>query len=404
MEPWTARPGSSSVMPMIFRPGHRLLALTLLLALPACNGGGPQLTSGGDCPPGGAGCPCDGDKCYGDLECLGNTCINPNGDDDGASPASEPGTSEPPTSEPLTTESPTTDPLTTGVTQTSGATQTSGDTTTGGVTTVDPSTGSSTGAVVPGTTTTGDAESSTTLPDSTGPGDTTGPPEDPGLPEGAMCDIFVQDCAAGLKCTPYANSPNGSWNDSMCTKVVANPDKIGESCSAIGSISSGKDTCEADSMCFNIPFGGLDGGDCVAFCNGTPQKPTCDDPAMSCMINNGGFLSLCVPKCDPLLVDCAVGDVCIPNSAQGDFVCIFDASKGAGQGASCSGPNSCAPGFICITGTYVQNCVKNACCTDVCDTDLANTCAGMPTVTCRPFFSPGKAKPGYEDVGFCGLP
>lgn len=393
---------------MVLRRGHDLLALTLLLALPACNGGGPQLTSGGDCPKGSAGCPCDGEKCYGDLECLGNICINPNGDDDGPSPSSEPGTSEPPTGEPPTSEPLTGDPATTGLVTTDPSTttavaQTSGDGTTGGATTRDPDTSSSTGAVMPGTTTTGEPETSTTLVDSTGPLDTTGPPEDPGLPEGSMCDIFVQDCAAGLKCMPYGNN-GGTWNDSICSKIAVNPDEIGETCSVVGKSTSGKDSCEADSMCFNVPAGKLDGGTCTAFCNGTPQAPTCDDPATSCMINNGGFLSLCLPKCDPLIVDCKVGQICIPNSAQGTFVCAVDVSKGAGQGVACTAVNGCAPHFICITGTYVQGCVKNSCCTAVCDTDLANTCAGMPAVSCRPFFSPGKAKPGYEDVGFCGIP
>lgn len=375
--------------------------MTLLLALPACNDGNPQLSASGDCPGGSQGCPCVNDQCYGTLLCLGNTCIDPGGAD-GPSPASEP-----PTGEPSTSESPTGEPPTTGTT--TGVAQTSGDGTTTGVTTRGPDTSSSTGPVVPETTTitttttTSEPGTSTTLPDDTGPVDTTGDPVDPGLPEGAMCDIFVQDCAAGLKCMPYGNN-GGPWNDSMCSKIVPNPDQIGESCSVVGKSTSGKDSCAADSMCFNVPGNQLEGGTCTAFCNGTPQKPICDDPATSCMINNGGFLSVCLPKCDPLLVECEAGQVCIPNSAMGDFVCALDASKGAGQGATCTAVNGCASGFICITGTYVQGCAKNSCCTKVCDTDLANTCVGMPAVTCRPFFSPGKAKSGYEDVGFCGLP
>ena len=376
---------------MAFLSGPRSFALALLLALSACGDGSPKLTSeGGECTPGSQGCPCFNDACFGALECLGGTCIDPGGAD-----------SNPPVTDSGTTETPTTGHVTTSPT---GATHSTQVTTNENSETGFTATSDSTGPAVSSTTTTGDPETGTTALDDTGPLDTGNfIPNDPGAPPGGMSDGFKQHRAPGQKCMPYSNDGSGTWNDAMCSDIDPAPDKLGASCSVVDSGTSGIDSCAAGSMCFNLPPGELDGGTCTPFCKGSAQNPTCSDPKTSCAVSNGGFLALCLTNCDPLASNCKAGQVCVPNNTAGTFVCVLDASNGADQGDSCAYANGCSPGFICITGDYVQNCNKNACCTAFCDTTLPNTCAGNPAVTCIPFYEVGTAPPGYEDVGICGI-
>ena len=43
------------------------------------------------------------------------------------------------------------------------------------------------------------------------------------------------------------------------------------------------------------------------------------------------------------------------------------------------------------------------CCLPYCDLDLPNTCPGQG-LQCVPWYEPGEAPPGLEDVGVCHLP
>ncbi len=369
----------------------RSLSITLLLAAPACNDGNPQLTTAtaGECPAGSQGCPCISDGCFGGLECLGGVCIDPGGAD-----------SNPPVT--ASTSASTSDATSATTPTSEGQSETAAPPTTNGG-------DSSTGSVTPATTTSGEPPqtTSTTLPpDTTDAGDESVGfiPSDTGEPPGGDCDVFKQDCPAGQKCMPYADDGGSTWNALKCSKIDPTPDKVGATCSVVDSGTSGEDSCAAGSMCFNVPPGEVDGGACVAFCKGTPDNPTCADPKTTCIVSNEEVLALCLPTCDPLASACKAGQVCVPNPQGSNFVCFIDASAGANQGDPCQYSNGCSPGFICINGPYVQNCNSQACCTAYCDTDLANTCVGKPTVECIPYYEDGTAPPGYEDVGICGIP
>ena len=164
---------------------------------------------------------------------------------------------------------------------------------------------------------------------------------------------------------------------------------------------SGVDNCAKASMCWDVD-GDTNEGVCVAFCEGSPEEPTCD-PGFSCRITGDGVLILCLPDCDPLVQDCPGDDTCIPDGG-GSFICVLDASGDAGvYGDPCEFANSCDPGLYCLPPEYVEDCKGAGCCTPFCDTSEANTCPG-DTQECVPWYEEGMAPPGNEDIGICGVP
>ena len=222
---------------------------------------------------------------------------------------------------------------------------------------------------------------------------------------GVECDVWNQDCPDGQKCMPWANDGGNSWNATKCSPVDANPNQVGDDCTTEGGGVSGVDTCDQSMMCWNVDAdSGL--GYCVAFCEGSPDSPTCSNPDNLCSIYNDGVLPLCLPKCDPLLQDCPTDrDVCV-NSADGiEFVCVLDASGEAGvYGDPCEFVNVCDAGLFCAAPANVPGCASTGCCSPFCDmTDMGATCPdGMQE--CVAWYAEGEAPPGREDVGFCGIP
>jgi hypothetical protein len=223
------------------------------------------------------------------------------------------------------------------------------------------------------------------------------------------CDVFAQDCPVGEKCTAWANDGGEEWNATRCVPVAPDPDQPGESCMVEGGPVSGIDTCDLGSLCLDVDDETLT-GTCVALCTGTVDAPTCEEEGTVCAISNGGALALCRPACDPLAQDCPAGDGCYPF--QGGWACAADASGGSGYGEPCEFINACAPGLACLDSGAVppgEACEGAAgCCTEICDvTDPAGDmqCAGAPGgQICEPWFDPGRAPAGLEDVGVCAVP
>ena len=228
---------------------------------------------------------------------------------------------------------------------------------------------------------------------------------------GGSCDVWSQDCPEGQKCMPYANDGGNAWNATKCTPIAPDPKQPGEACSVEGNGTSGVDNCVQASMCWGVDEE-TNMGTCVPFCAGTPDAPMCDDPADTCVVANDGVLTLCLPRCDPLLQDCSADEVCIPVPSGDDFACVLDASEGTGTaGAPCESLNVCNPGLSCESAAVVPGCMgSGACCAPFCDlTDpnASQTCAAAytePGAECVPFFEMGTAPPEYEDVGVCLLP
>jgi hypothetical protein len=125
------------------------------------------------------------------------------------------------------------------------------------------------------------------------------------------------------------------------------------------------------------------------------------------MIAYEGVVHVCLPPCDPLLQACPFAATCVPVDAS--FFCLPDESGKSGQiGTGCADINDCEPGLVCAHPDVVPECADAGCCTELCDTTLADpdtqcSAAGQG-VHCLPWYEDGRAPPGWEDVGACVIP
>lgn len=210
------------------------------------------------------------------------------------------------------------------------------------------------------------------------------------------CSLYEHDCGPGEKCSPWANDGGSAWNATKCVAIAADPDKPGESCNRIGPGLSGEDTCDQSSFCWDVnPETGE--GMCIPYCEGHPNQPTCSTPGEQ--PSSGKLFCLCLPRCNPLLNDCAVGCGCYP--VEDTFQCVPDGSGDEGVfGDACEFVNTCDPGLTCVGRDNFEGCDSQNCCTRYCSLDAVDTCPGGNV--CRPWYPEGMAWPGQEDLGFCG--
>ena len=249
-------------------------------------------------------------------------------------------------------------------------------------------------------------------PDETGevddPGSSSGASEDPScgflcpedMPPGGECDQWAQDCPAGQKCSAYADDGSTAWNNTKCVDVIGDPGLPGDACSVEGGGVSGIDSCDVGVMCWDVDPN-TSQGVCVALCTGTAEAATCE-AGFSCAIAND-VLNLCLPDCDPLAQDCPGDDLCLPSDDH--FICVLDAGGDEGQAFDpCEFGNVCDKGLYCFDPGYASECDANAsgCCLPFCDLS-APDCPGVGQ-ECQAWYDGGTAPPGFESVGFCGLP
>ncbi|MCX4241697.1 hypothetical protein [Paraliomyxa miuraensis] len=230
----------------------------------------------------------------------------------------------------------------------------------------------------------------------------------PDMPGGGECDVFAQDCPVGEKCMPWANDGGNSWNATTCSPVMRNPGQVGDPCTVQGNGVSGIDDCDLGAMCYNVSFE-TNMGTCFELCHGSPEVPECDDGL--CAVYNDGNLPLCLTDCDPLLQDCPGQQLCLASPSVNGFVCILDALPAAmgDYGAPCTYVNDCDPGYFCAIPDIVFGCGNpTGCCAEFCDisaADPSSQCTGQANgEECLPWYGMDTPPPGYEDVGFCGLP
>jgi hypothetical protein len=241
------------------------------------------------------------------------------------------------------------------------------------------------------------SSTSTTTTDPDDDSSTTAPPPDMGVP--GPCDTFDPECPEGFKCNAYADDGGSSWNAQFCFPLDADPVGVGESCEAEESGASGIDNCEFGAICWNVDPDTLE-GECVEYCGGTSDAPTCA-VGHTCVTANNSVLNLCLPYCDPLLQDCSDGEACYPYNE--GFICFVDASGEQGAyGDGCEYINVCDPGLFCAPTDVVPGCTSMAgCCTPYCDlTDPAPNCPGAGQ-ECVALLVEGEEPPGLEDVGGC---
>ncbi len=214
------------------------------------------------------------------------------------------------------------------------------------------------------------------------------------------CDQFGRDCPPGYKCVPWANDGGNAWNSTRCVPIADDPDALGEPCMVEGSGTSGIDTCEAGSICWDVDPR-TNEGTCRAQCVGDERAPYCEDPGSVCLFTNGP-LYLCLPTCNPLVQDCPAGQGCY-NLFFDTFTCTDDLSGDMGvTGDPCELQAECDPGHICVLAEYVPGCGDSSCCTSFCQTDDPMPPCVMGQ-TCEPYFAPGDAPPGYELLGICAM-
>ncbi|MFZ6177177.1 hypothetical protein [Nannocystis pusilla] len=295
------------------------------------------------------------------------------------------------------------------------ATTTDGSTTHDGTTTATTTGASVTTSGEPGTSSTASTTSPTTADDPTTDAVSTGAgfivsPDGGTCTYGVrqsrcyQCDIWSQDCPGGSKCSPYDSDHDGTWDAHKCAPLFPDPAHPGEPCIVEGSPFSGIDDCDLDSMCFLVDPDTLV-GTCVRTCDGSPDVPEC--PAGdACHVSHDGDLSLCLPKCDPLLSNCPTGQVCIPTSYH-DFACTPDLSGAEGQIFDpCSDEAGCDPGLACVDAELAAECDPQqsaGCCLPFCDLDQPPACPGAGQ-QCLPFVHPGADEPVPGGPGLCALP
>jgi len=238
---------------------------------------------------------------------------------------------------------------------------------------------------------------------------------DGGTPATAECSPWMpEECGEGMKCMPYDAAPvELVWDANGCYPVVAGPDVPGDSCDVMGTAVDGVDSCDMYSYCMPADFDHLDqGGTCIAFCVGTSEAPSCENPSETCIIANDGVLNICLAMCDPVLQDCGPGQGCYLNPTDNKFFCFEQdeaaADVASGYGATCGTINFCDPGLQCGEEVNVPNCEGEYCCSEFCDlNDEAGDeqCSGVAEgQRCLPHFAPGAEPPGFEHVGLCGVP
>ncbi len=226
--------------------------------------------------------------------------------------------------------------------------------------------------------------------------------KDGGTPDTNECDIWAQDCPEGEKCMPWANDGGGSWNALKCSPIGPNPGQSGDECTVEGSAVSGIDSCDLGLLCWFVDD--MNMGSCLDQCTGSVDAAMCPGGTV-CDITNEGVLTLCLPTCDPLLVNCKDGEICFYSGQAGNFICDFDGSGEAGAyGDPCEFINVCDPGLFCANPDAVPGCNANGCCSEYCDLNEPNTCAGMDDgQECVAWFEMD-APPGLDHVGACAIP
>ena len=253
----------------------------------------------------------------------------------------------------------------------------------------------STGAPGESTAANPSVDSSTGAAD-TGSATTIDPDSDTGT---ASCDIYLQDCPEGEKCTIWANDGGNIPNANRCVPIADDPGAPGDPCVVEGSPYSGLDDCELGSWCLDPDPKTLE-GECIAFCLGDERNPTCD-PGFACVIN-ARVPPLCFRSCDPLAPECDPGEGCYPRDEH--WLC-GPVGIEAGYGEECQFSNACSAGLFCLAPELVAGCEEGAtgCCTEPCALDDPICQAADLGAVCEPWYD-APAPEGYENLGACVLP
>ncbi len=243
-----------------------------------------------------------------------------------------------------------------------------------------------------------DPPTSTSTSTSTGPGLSSSPddescgnssaPADSG--EMGNCDVLLQDCPCGQKCTLVG------LNDFGCVPLADDP--VGEG-SACQMDSQDHDDCDRGSFC---PVAWLDiSARCVVLCN--EQGEGCLGDTVCMRGGQGDFLlswGICLDPCDPLKPACVDGEECVSPFPQWLAPAVPFACLPAGEEGmlcdGCGGQTGCSSGFACSGSFSCGLDDDSGTCTPYCDLSMP-ACPDM--LECQPWYQ--EPPPGLENVGLC---
>ena len=109
---------------------------------------------------------------------------------------------------------------------------------------------------------------------------------------GSECDQWGQDCQEGDKCNAWSDD-NDEYDHAHCIPIARMPVDIGAPCTVEDYELSGIDDCVFGAQCLEVDPETLV-GICRAICSGNENNPSCDDPEMTCMIDDDHY-GWCVP-------------------------------------------------------------------------------------------------------------
>lgn len=208
-----------------------------------------------------------------------------------------------------------------------------------------------------------------------------------------MCDLAMQDCPRGQKCTSYVSMPGGETVDNTHCVDVNGDKQFGEECTRV----EGNDDCAAGFFCMTDVSGHTGMGICLEYC--AVGQPCVNGG--ECFSFNDGALPLCELLCNPLIQDCP-GDQGCYGFMTSNFVCATPAENAGADNDPCGVIQGCEPGLLCKTGG--SGCAADtACCTPVCDLNGdASQCDAAGGEMCVQALD--DPPPGLEDVGYCTIP
>jgi hypothetical protein len=191
------------------------------------------------------------------------------------------------------------------------------------------------------------------------------------------CDIFVQDCARGMKCV------GDRFSNRVCVPIVDDALADGDPCDE----EVGSDPCGVGSECtLDAPGDAM--GVCRPQCTGTAGAPECP-PATICVIDADETNAFCDRPCEPLAAAACEGFACVPTMH--GFGCVPP-----GDGVppdDCTTDEACARDHACAPADDVEGCCGTACCTPLCD--AAHPCVEGECIAIEPPLV------GGEGVGWC---
>ena len=214
------------------------------------------------------------------------------------------------------------------------------------------------------------------------------------------CDLYAQDCCPGQQCVPWANDGGESFNATRCVEILTDGDRQGQPCTVEDSPVSGLDSCGPGLICWGVDAQTLM-GTCAPTCTGTVEAPECADDLI-CVSDqtpsDDDTIAVCLPSCDPLADDCAVGSC---TKADDAFACSGVPAT-AGLGDACDVLFDCGPGTQCVAANVLPDCPgPNGCCAAWCDLTADNPHAKCPAGTACVSWYPGAPPAEYAHVGIC---